>query len=230
MAMTSAAWNCEESRALRAAASSASASSSSSPDTNPSSPVANNNSHPVLPSISRIFTMGLGMVCLLFLLSSQTAHSLSMSNIFGARTAGSPLDDLFGRPRFLQAKDQGSNPLVTTNSTFPISDHETCARPTCDAVSKVGTGKLGREVTQREWCASVMRGCGFVMTHLCPAEIALASGQGGITNRLLVMLSSVTGSCQQCVDSLAQMGCKECGCVGYGQVEAAKNALNCCPP
>mmetsp|Transcript_62204 Transcript_62204/g.158166 ORF Transcript_62204/g.158166 Transcript_62204/m.158166 type:complete len:183 (+) Transcript_62204:77-625(+) len=114
----------------------------------------------------------------------------------------------------------GASPYPV-NTSFPVSATN-CSVPTCDGHSAAGLQKLGREVTTADWCSSVMRGCGFVMMHICAAETS-DSWHG----KLLMMLSIVTGSCKDCVGRLQQMGCVECGCKAYDS-NAATAALGCC--
>mmetsp|Transcript_92086 Transcript_92086/g.297878 ORF Transcript_92086/g.297878 Transcript_92086/m.297878 type:complete len:180 (-) Transcript_92086:70-609(-) len=114
----------------------------------------------------------------------------------------------------------GASPFLV-NTSLPVSATN-CSVPTCDGHSAAGLQKLGRVVTTADWCSSVMRGCGFVMTHICAAETS-DSWHG----RLLMMLSVLTGSCKDCVGRLQQMGCVECGCKAYDS-SAATAALGCC--
>mmetsp|Transcript_148745 Transcript_148745/g.476374 ORF Transcript_148745/g.476374 Transcript_148745/m.476374 type:complete len:154 (+) Transcript_148745:54-515(+) len=118
------------------------------------------------------------------------------------------------------AAGNGASPFLV-NTSLPVSATN-CSVPTCDGHSAAGLQKLGRVVTTADWCSSVMRGCGFVMTHICAAETS-DSWHG----RLLMMLSVLTGSCKDCVGRLQQMGCVECGCKAYDS-SAATAALGCC--
>lgn len=98
-----------------------------------------------------------------------------------------------------------------------------CAIADCEGESPVGLSKLGHSISNKEWCNAAMRGCGFVLTHMCAAEQSTS-----MTGRLLSFLTIFTGSCQDCVESLTKMGCILCGCTGFSGNFAAEQALGCC--